>query len=464
MIDTSGRAGVSAGQGTRLTLLCLAGFLTAAGCLTVGVAGIDHVDQLNLLIVVVLCGITLAGLIAYRPMIFPFAFYLCAVPFDNLLQTGSGTITKYLAVFSALVVMVVMADRRRVLAPPLALGIWGLLLLWCIMSMSWSQDASQGWPLLAQILQLFGLYAIFSIARIRFRELQAFAGAVVGGGVISAVYGVWLYSHGSGVIANGVSNVRLNIVFGTHSFINADHFAGALILPIALALVAALRPVSLLKMFALAALGPLLYAVLLSASRGSAIAIAAMWLYLLIVYRQRLQLALGAAAALAASAVVPNVWLRFADPTQGDAGGRFGIWAIAYQSFLHHWLIGIGSGQFRLGYSEAYLSVSLTRNIHAWAEDSHNLIAGTAVEIGVIGLGLMLWAWYGQFRIARMVPSTSAHYELRIALEAAVIGLFIVAMTADVMWYKYLWLAFMFGVFVRNSWLSEGAKKTALDP
>ena len=35
------------------------------------------------------------------------------------------------------------------------------------------------------------------------------------------------------------------------------------------------------------------------------------------------------------------------------------------------------------------------------------------------------------------------------------LGLFMVAMTVDLMWYKYLWLVFMLGVFVRNAAVAE---------
>jgi hypothetical protein len=50
----------------------------------------------------------------------------------------------------------------------------------------------------------------------------------------------------------------------------------------------------------------------------------------------------------------------------------------------------------------------------------------------------------------------------RSAVEAGTLGLFVVAMALDVMWYKYVWIAFMIGVLVRNAALADPAD--AADP
>ncbi|MGZ3541035.1 MAG: hypothetical protein ACXVAF_07570, partial [Vulcanimicrobiaceae bacterium] len=47
--------------------------------------------------------------------------------------------------------------------------------------------------------------------------------------------------------------------------------------------------------------------------------------------------------------------------------------------------------------------------------------------------------------------SEDARYPMRVALEAALIGLFVAAMFVDMMIWKYLWLAFILVAMTRNA-------------
>jgi len=48
------------------------------------------------------------------------------------------------------------------------------------------------------------------------------------------------------------------------------------------------------------------------------------------------------------------------------------------------------------------------------------------------------------------------------ALEAATVGLFINALSLDILFYKYLWIAFVLGVLIRNAAVSgEHSKREA---
>lgn len=87
----------------------------------------------------------------------------------------------------------------------------------------------------------------------------------------------------------------------------------------------------------------------------------------------------------------------------------------------------------------------------AWHRAPHNLLVGTAVELGIVGLALLFVAWYVQFRQLRDIPRGDEFYPMRIALEAAVIGTFIAALFLDVMIFKYVWLTFMLIALVRNA-------------
>ena len=51
----------------------------------------------------------------------------------------------------------------------------------------------------------------------------------------------------------------------------------------------------------------------------------------------------------------------------------------------------------------------------------------------------------------RDVPADDPDYALRLALEGALIGLFVAALFLDVMITKYVWLAFMLAALLRNA-------------
>jgi O-antigen ligase len=458
--DVAGRLGTSSMRSegpsiAPIAVLLSVGCVAAACAYAVGIANLDFPVKALLAFALALVA---GALTYYRPVVFPFVAYLFMVPFDNLLQTGSGTVTKMLGIACAAVILLLLADRRRWMGPPAAVFMWGLFLVWNVASFMWSADPWFRPDLLVQTAQLFALFAVFSVLRIRIAELRALLVAVVAGGCVCAVYGVWQFTHGVDVAKNSALSHRLSIVVGNHGpFINADHFSAALVFPVALVMVAGLSLHGWRKALAAASLLVLMAGIYVSATRGSLIAVGAMWLYLMIAYRHRVQLLMLAGAALLASLPFPSMWLRFIDSSQGDAGGRFGIWAIAWRAFKLHWLGGIGTGQFRLAYQESYLYVKPSlNNPRPWMEDAHNLIASTAVELGVIGLLLILAAWCFQFRVGRSIPRTSSLFDMRVALEAATLGLFVNALSVDLMFYKYLWIAFTLGVLVRNAWLAEG--------
>lgn len=445
-----------ANVGSRQTTLAILTALFAIGVSGGLVAGAGLVESDFAVKVALLIGMVIVAvaMVAYRPVLFPFSAYIVAVPFDNILQTGAGTATKFLAIASVAVILIVMVDRRRTVGPPIAVVAWAVLLLWGIASLLWSPAPLPSGQLWATV-GLFLVFVVVAMLMVRPQETYFLAAATIAGGVVLASYGIMLYLQGSDMISNGAAEERLIVRGTSSSIIDPNHFAASLIVPITLAMVLALRRNSWTKWLAALALFVLLGGVYVTAARGTMVAVGVIMLYLLIFYRQRLQLGAFALIGLLLSAGMPSVWMRFLDPSQGQASGRFGIWGLAWIAFKAHWLFGIGAAQFRMAYEEAYLKSSLGADARRWMEDSHNLIVGTSVELGIIGLVLMLVAWYFQFRVVRAIPPSSQLFELRVAVEASTLGLFVVAMSLDVMFYKYLWLGFMMALLVRNAYLAE---------
>ena len=441
----------------RRAVVAAAVLLVLGGIATI-IAASGGIAAFNFPVKLAIVGICAAfglALTYFRPILFPFAAYLYMVPFDNLLQTGSGTITKFLGLACAVVVLLVLLNRNYVVNPPVAVALWGAFLVWNVCSLMWSEDPGFRPDLLLQTAQLFALYFIFSMLKIRRSDLNVLLTAVVAGGATCAGYGVWLFSHGTAIHNDSALSHRLTIIVSPGSFINADHFAAALVFPVAVAMIAALHFRGWMKVASAVALVMLLSGIYASATRGSLIAVGVIWLYFLIFDSHRRQLAALGVLGLLATIPFPSMWLRFFDPSQGDAGGRYGIWGIAWEALKSHWIFGIGTGQFRLAYSQAYIAAAKGPNAHRWQEDAHNLVVSTSVELGIIGLALIMVAWFYQVRVGKDIPPPSPLFKWRIALEAATVALLIDAMTVDLMFYKYLWITFTLGVLVRNCWLGE---------
>jgi O-antigen ligase len=405
--------------------------------------------------------IAAAAAVFWKPAIFPLGVYFLAVPFDNVLQTGSGTITKMLAGASIVVVLLAMAaDRRRTVTPPLAsVAGWGALLLWAVISLTWALEMRDANSWVTIVSQLFALYALFSMFRVRESEVRVLSASIIAGGVLCAIYGLWLYHTGTLVSSSGVAQLRLNIQYGTNGTagsINSDHFAGALVLPIALALGMSLRLRGIARVLGWAALVMLFLGVFVAATRSAVIAIGIMWLYLIIFSRHgRKELIAMGVAGFLASLALPSVWLRFADPTQGAGNGRYAIWSIGWQAFQTHWLAGWGAGDFRDAYAAAFLKAYQSGQMPPRIQDAHNMLISTSVELGIIGIVLLLAAWFFQFRTVSVIPRSSPLFDLRLAAEAGTLGLFFIALTLDVLYFKYLWIGFMIAVLIRNAYVCE---------
>lgn len=439
----------------RVPLLLLLALAVLLGLVVSG-QGLANLDFAVKLAILAAIGAAAASLCFARPVLFPLCAYVFVVPFDTLLQTGGGTITKFLGLASAIAMVLVLTDRRRVIGAPAVAIAWAAYLGWSVASYMWSEVPMYHNEVLTATIELFLIFVIASMIRISEGELWAILGAALGGGTAFAAFGVWIFQHAPSRISGATANGRLAITMNDTSYVNADHFSAALLMPTALALVAMLHFKGWRKVLFAGALLVMFAAVFVSGTRGSFIAIAIMWVYLMIFYGERVQLGLIAGAGLLASIPFPNVWIRFTDPGQAEAGGRYSIWGIAFDAFKHRPWFGIGADQFRLAYTQSYLANAHGRLIAPWSQDSHSLIASNAVELGIIGLALVLAAWFFQFRIARMIPRSSpALFSARRAVEAGMLGLFVNSLSLDLMFYKYLWAAFLLGAFVRSAYLSQ---------
>jgi hypothetical protein len=229
-------------------------------------------------------GTTLGPALAYTaivaPLAFPFTAFVALVPFDNVLNPdGTGTVTRLLAIASGLALLFYIVRTGRVVRPSGWLFTWVALYAWMASSAFWALDSAAVFALFPTAVQLLALYVSVSLFPADARALRWVVGTALIGGVLAAGYGAYLFTHGLDV---GKGD-RLWITTDTGNFVDPNHFAAALILPFALSLALTLYARKWWHaLFGIAALIAVSEGIIVSASRGAIIGVAAILVYALV--------------------------------------------------------------------------------------------------------------------------------------------------------------------------------------
>jgi len=223
--------------------------------------------------------------------------------------------------------------------------------------------------------------------------------------------------------------------------IDPNHFANALLAPIALSLTSLLharKPVTVLG--SLFALTVLTAGVLMSLSREALLG--CILIVLVTVWfskRRALGVAIGLPLLLLTPVLFPQIGVRMSDAFSTGGAGRTSIWHVGWMAFQQHPFIGWGAGGFASAYDRYYLTVFQMYNA-GWSRASHNTLIHAAVELGAIGLVLMVIAFVSSFRQFRGIMRGTPLYDLRVAFTASLVALCFVAVFIDLANYKYVWV------------------------
>jgi O-antigen ligase len=387
------------------------------------------------------------------PLVFPFTLFVLLVPFDNLLAMDAfGTLTRLLAIACGCSILLWLIRTRRAIMPDRSLVVWGIFAIWCLTSLVWAIDPQTSYPHLLTLFQLIALYAVASFVPIERRALRVVLVAVVLSGVIAGAYGAYLFHSGADLQVGG----RLRLQNDENNVIDPNQFAAALILPISLGLVALVRARGLLvRTGAALALVIMGAGIAVSGSRGALISVTALLLW--IVFRTRAYVlagGVGLGALSVALALSNTIITRFSTASATGGAGRVDIWRVGISALHQHFWYGAGFANFPLAFDQAFLTVTERYFTH-WHRAPHDLMLETAVELGIVGVAIMLTGWWLQFRSVGAIPRFDNLYGARIGVEAALIGLFISGIFLDIITTKYLWLAFVVAMLVRNAALSR---------
>lgn len=392
-------------------------------------------------------GLPLLYLAIIDPIAFPLGVYALLVPLNEVLPLPAvGSVGRLLGAAAAAAMLFYMLRTKRFIDPPKSLVNWLLLYLWMGASLLWAIEPGVSWKLLETALQLLGLYVVAAMFPIRMRQLRTLMYCVVCGGAAAACYALYLFAHGTSI------QNRLAIS-AVDSAGDPNHFAASLLVPFALGLYLLLWQRSLLpRLIVLPMTAACFAAILLSGSRGGMLGAAALIVFLIIrdPHRRVIAAVCSGLAALGALVAGPQVLTRFSHASAGGGSGRTDIWRVGLAAFRDNWLFGAGYQNFAYAYDRVYIQVFQPIYI-GWSRAPHDLILSTAVELGIIGLALMLLAWAGQYRTLSSIGPQDARYGLRITLQASLVGMFVSALFLDLMIRKYVWLLFILIVLVRNA-------------
>ena len=391
---------------------------------------------------IVFLGPALVWLALTRPILFPYALFALLVPFDNLLGIGSsGTVTRLLGLASGACFLFTIVRTRRIIAPGATIVWIAAMLLYGAITLVWSIDPTTGNLDWRTLFELGALYAIASLVPIQARDLRVIVAAIISGGVIAGLYGIYTFHGEHAALLSADATGRLWFSFGGHR-LDVNLFADSLILPVALSMWAWLNARwGAYKLAVSAGLIVMLYAISLTASRESFLAIGAM----VAVFGWRSRWGARVVPILAGLALFgflsPTVRERFSEAISTGGAGRSAIWHVGLKAFERHPVFGWGFGSFADAYNRVYLQVFQHYDA-GWTRASHNLFVHYGVEGGICAIGLVLAVWIAQWRQARDLSAISSLADLSNALCAALVGLFIAAMFIDLFATKTLWLAF----------------------
>jgi O-antigen ligase len=345
----------------------------------------------------------------------------------------------------------ILVRRGEIAKPSPAVLAWLALGVWMGVSGFWALD-TKAW-LLAYLTfgQLFLLYALLALMIATKEDIRALCTAIVVGGMSAAAFAIGPFIHGFN------DKGRLTLPGGNpHDPVDPNQFAAALLLPFAILFATALwtkKPAALV--FNISGLALIAITIVLTGSRAAMLSLVVLVVFMAFRSRHRI-LAFGLLA-LSAVAVVPfalKVQERFSSAISSGGAGREDIWKVALIALKQHWLFGAGFASFPAAYDSAVLQAPLQMYV-GWHRAPHNLVIATSVELGIVGIALVILALFLEYRNMARLPLVGGFMdELRVAFQATLLAICLDALFLDLTNRKYLWLLLIMIALLRSTVLN----------
>lgn len=381
-----------------------------------------------------------------------FGLYAAVLPFGSTFAVPLGlprsftTLSSILAGIAAITLIWDFARRRLRPAPPtLVMSLWLLFLALAAASAAWSIRPAATVDdvfVLASLVILYLLVALYPFER---DDVAFVANSIVVGTALTGAYAVVLaVTSNLPETAAGLARFEITGAGGGEGG-DPNITAAALMLGFAIALHEALEHgiprtarLAYLIATALTAIG-----IVLTVSRGGLLA--AGIVVLVTIMKQRrgaIMLLILGLLMVPALFLIPDTVAERSDNT--GTSGRSAIWEIAIESCPEYCVTGSGFGTFPDVHEERLLTTPDATGTKLRFQ-AHSIWLGTLIELGVLGLALLIGALAALGWDLWRVPS-----QVRGGALAGLIGLVVTGSFLSNTTFKYFWLVIMYGTIVVN--------------
>jgi O-antigen ligase/polysaccharide polymerase Wzy-like membrane protein len=399
-----------------------------------------------------------------RPWLFPVSLYALLVPSDSYLNftqfTGGSSLTKLCAMLAVVAMLFFIVRVKRIVNPGASMLVWTGYVVWSSLTLLWAFHVEDGTiTLWGTLLQLFAFYVILSISPIDEKDFRVLLNSFIIGAMFASCFGATVFGIGGARIVN---EGRLKAHFDPENKLVSDLFSASFVFPVALLTMQALRTKwGLKKLGFILVWAVLLVGQLVVGSRGGLLADAMAAGYFFLKGRYRSQILFLAGLGLTVSAAFPtSTWGRFLRPDPSGGSGRVEIWKVGLAELKNCWIQGCGFSNFEPVYNKYFLTVWNQYYEH-WGRAPHNILLQAAVELGIVGLILLLLGWWTTFKAMDHIPKGHPMYDFRIAMEAGVFGSFVAAIFVGVMLSKFTWFSFTIVLLWRQVTMRRIAEEKA---
>jgi O-antigen ligase len=332
-----------------------------------------------------LAALGVLSLVSLRWPLFPLLVFAVLIPIEEvLLIEGLGTISRFAGILFAVTYGVPRLGRLAFGAMPLAA--WAYV-TWAALSLGWAIDPGAAWAQLQTLFQLFliaFLVADFVVHRPAVVRPVLWAYSI--SAAATALIGIQSY------VATGLgADARASAIQDQ----NPAQFAAVLLPALVFGLYEVLQGKRRILGGAIALLTTI--GVVVSGTRGAWFAIAVVVLLLILPQlgpRRRIAAVAASLILIVAAFQVPGVADLVAERTgtalSTGGAGRTDIWSVAATIYGSAPVLGVGYANFPVAYTpEVVRASSVSAWEHLQGRAPHNLVIGTLIELGPIGLLLL---------------------------------------------------------------------------
>jgi O-antigen ligase len=393
-----------------------------------------------------------------NPFVFLFGLYAFLLPLDTILLPGvSGELSgliKYFGLLTVLLLGVKGFMENKFNRPDTTVLWWILLSLYSLLTLVWGIEQHPALFMIRNIIGLLIFYLIVSSYKTDSKDYEIIKLFIISGGVVLSL--LTIQSYGT-LLESATSIKRVSIVIGDNQFTDQNFVALSLLLPVSMTLEKVLgQGIILKKLLHIVILGSIIFAILLTGSRGGMVGAGVIFsVYFLLSRKKKDFLTFVIPLLILIISIAPSfLFDRWEMAAETGGAGRTTIWHIGLKALQKYWLTGAGLSSFPNAYTEFVDYGSKYVGIDRAA---HNTYLQMFVELGIIGFILMIIGFARHYKAINPTFYSTKYDFDSIMLKASFWSLLVASFFSDNFWNKQMWLFWMLIMIRKNALNNAGA-------